>query len=195
MFLLRLIFGVKGSFSDPAIQALPTLRWPLLEQLPILGPVLSGHTVFVYVSWLLLAASWVLIYRTRWGIYLRAAGEHPEALETAGISVDRVRLLAQLACGVLCALAGAHLSLGQLTLFSEGMSAGRGFVALAAAIFGGANPLGLLGGAFLFGLAESVSVRLQHTEVAPQFPLMLPYVVTLVALYAVSYRRRLQTRR
>lgn len=192
IFLLRLFFGVKGSFSDPSIQALPALRWETLEQVPVVGRVLSGHTLFVYVSWLLVIAAWVVIYRTRWGKYLRAAGEHPEALETAGISVARVRMYAQMACGVLCGLAGAHLALGYLTLFSEGMSAGRGFVGLAAVIFGGTNPVGLLGSSLLFGLAEGVSLRLQQSGVPPQFPLMLPYVVTLIALYVVARRRRVR---
>lgn len=190
-FLLRLIFDVRGSFSSPQIQPLPHLDLPFLAGIPILGPILNDHSLFVYFSLLLVAVFWVLVYRTPLGFYLRAAGEHPEALETAGISVSRIRWIASLISGLMCGLAGAHLSLGYLVLFAENMTAGRGFIALAAVIFGGANPLGMGLTALLFGFADGLSLRLQNIGVPSQIILMLPYLTTLLALIV----RALQGRR
>lgn len=190
IFLLRLVFGVRGSFSSPQIQPLPSLELPWIENIPILGSLLSGESIFVYLAWVFVGLFWVLIYRTPLGFYLRAAGEHPLALETAGIQVDRVRWIASLICGAMCGLAGAHLSLGYLVLFAENMTAGRGFIALSAVIFGGANPLGMSLAALLFGFAEGLSLRIQNIGIPSQITLMLPYLVTLLALFVRALRSR-----
>lgn len=188
VFLLRLIFDVRGSFSSPQIDALPSINLPILAGIPLLGPVLNGHSIFVYLSWLFVALFWVIIFKTPLGFYFRAAGEHPEALSTAGISVSRIRWIASLLSGVMCGLGGAHLSLGYLVLFAENMSAGRGFIALAAVIFGGANPIGMSVTALLFGFAEGLSLRVQNVGVPSQLTLMLPYLLTLAALIFRSLR-------
>ena len=190
VFLLRLIFDVRGSFSSPQIVALPRLDLPLVEAIPILGPILNGHSVFVYISLALVGLFWIITFKTPVGFYLRAAGEHPEALETAGISVSRIRWLASLISGIMCGLAGAHLSLGYLVLFSENMTAGRGFISLAAVIFGGANPIGMSLTSLLFGFADGLSLRLQNIGMPSQFMLMLPYITTLLALIIRSLRGR-----
>jgi general nucleoside transport system permease protein len=182
IFLSRLIFNVKGSFSSPKIQGLPTISIPALDSIPVLGALLNNHSLFIYLSWILIAVFWVVIYRTPVGFYFRAAGEHPEALETSGIRVNSMRWIAALVCGVMCGLAGAHLSLGYLKLFVENMTAGKGFIALAAVIFGGANPLGMGLTAFLFGIADGASLRIQNAGIPSQFTLMLPYIATVAAL-------------
>lgn len=182
VFLTRLFFEVRGSFSDQRIVGIPSIHIPFLEEIPILDQLLNNHSAFVYLSWILIIVFWFLVYKTPFGYYLRSAGEHPEALETTGIRVDRIRWYAALICGFMCGLAGAHLSLGYLEMFVENMTAGRGFIALSAVIFGGSNPLIMSLTSLLFGLAEGLSLRIQNLGVPSQFTLMLPYLTTLVAL-------------
>lgn len=195
VFLLRTVFGpgVKGSFSDPRVQALPALDWPLLERVPVVGPLLNGNTLLVYASWLLVLLCWVLLYKTPLGYHLRASGEHPEALRTAGKSPERMKCLASVLCGALSALAGAHLSLGYLTLFSENMSDSRGFVAVACVIFGASNPPKVFLAALLFGFLDALGLRLQR-YVSSYLTAMVPYVVTVLMMVLVVLYRRRRTR-
>ncbi len=186
VFLLRLFFQVRGSFSDPQIQPLAKIQFGFLENIPALNTLFNNHSLFVYLSWVLVILFWIIFYRTPFGFYVRAAGEHPEVLETAGISVNRIRWMASLICGLMCGLGGAHLSLGYLVLFSENMTAGRGFIALAAVIFGGSNPVGMALTSLLFGFAEGLSLRIQNIGIPSQITLMLPYVTTLIALFLRS---------
>jgi ABC-type uncharacterized transport system permease subunit len=121
---------------------------------------------------------------------LRAAGEHPEALDTAGISVHKIRYIASMLCGALCALAGAHLALGYLNQYVINISSGRGFIALAAVIFGNGNPVSLLFVSLLFGLADSLSIRFQGLGVPGYFALMVPYTATILALVIWSVQKQ-----
>ncbi len=148
--------------------------------------VALGHTPLVYITIVIaIAAQWAL-YRTRWGLRLRALGEHPRAADTVGISVVRGRYMAVLMSGALAGLAGANLTLEQVGSFSENMTAGRGFIALAANIFGRWTPVGSYLAALLFGFAEALEIRLQAfigvIKIPPQFFLMLPYILTVVVL-------------
>jgi ABC-type uncharacterized transport system permease subunit len=190
VYLSRMIFNVKGSFSSPRIAGLPNINFPFLDGIPLLNQVLNNHSLFVYLSWVFILLFWVLIYKTPYGYYFRAAGEHPLALETAGIRVNRMRWIASLICGVMCGMAGAHLSLGYLRLFVENMTAGRGFIALAAVIFGGTNPIGMALTALLFGIADGASLRIQSGGIPSQFTLMLPYMATIIALVLRSVANR-----
>jgi simple sugar transport system permease protein len=189
-FLMRAWFEVKASFSSPQIQPLPEVALPGLPADSVLGVLFSHHTVLTYLSWILVPLLYVLFYHTRFGLHLRATGEHPEALEAAGGRVVLMRYVASAACGTLCGLAGTHLALGYLSQFVQNMTAGRGFIALAALLFGDGNPVRILGASFIFGLAESLSIRLQGFGIPPYFALMTPYIVTIVALIIVSARRR-----
>lgn len=190
VFLLRTIFGVKGAFQDPSLQGLGKIDIPGLAALPILGPLLSGHSWVIYLSWLLVAAMQLLLFHHAWGLRMRGVGEHPEAAATLGVSVTGLRYLAVLLSGALCGLAGAQLSLGNVTLFVENMSAGRGWIAVVAVMFGRAHPLGVLAASLLFGLADSVGFRLQGLQMPSQFTGMVPYVVTLVSLFIIEAQRR-----
>ncbi len=182
VFFSRLFFNVRGSFSDPRIVGIPNIHFDILEKVPMLNELFNDHSAFVYVSWIMIIVFWFLIYRTPYGFYFRAAGEHPEALETTGIRVNKIRWIANVICSVMCGLAGAHLSLGYLKLFVEDMTAGRGFIALSAVIFGGSNPLTMSFTSLLFGLAEGISLRIQNMGIPSQFTLMLPYLTTILAL-------------
>jgi simple sugar transport system permease protein len=149
--------------------------------------LLSGHTALAYLSILLVPLSWYVLYRTRFGLRLRAVGENPAAVDTAGISVIKLRYSAIIICGLLCGLAGAYLSTGLAAGFVKDMSAGRGFIALAALIFAKWRPWHILTATLLFGLLEAISNRFQNIDIFGfilpiQLMQALPYVLTVVIL-------------
>jgi simple sugar transport system permease protein len=180
--LYRGLFGVTGQALT--ITTFSSLSLPVLSAIPFLGFSLFQHTVLVYISLLLVPVGGFFLFHTRAGLQLQAVGEHPKAAETVGISVYRTRTTALLVEGVLAGIAGSYLSLSYSNTFIEGMSAGRGFIALAIVIFGRWRPAGILGGALFFGGATSLQFYLQAlgSTVPYQFVLMLPYVLTLLAL-------------
>lgn len=190
MFLLRSIFGVKGAFSSPKIQPLPVISIPFIEKIPLLNVIFNNHSIFVYISWLLIIALYIFLYMTPYGRWFRAAGEFPDALDTVGISSDKIKFLSSILCGIFCGFAGVHLSLGYLTLFTENMSANRGFIALAAIIFGSANPVRTYVAALIFGFFDALGIRLQGVGIPSQFTQMFPYIVTVLVLVAVVKRER-----
>ena len=189
VFLLRTVLKVKGSFSGPGIVPLPTLSIPLVKDIPRLGELLSGNTLLVYVSWALVLLIWLLIYKTPFGFHLRASGESPEALRAAGRSPERMKCTASVLCGALSGLAGAHLSLGYLTMFAENMSAARGYVAFACVIFGGGNPPKVFLAALLFGFIDALGLRMQK-YISSDLTSMAPYMVTVIMMVAVVWMRR-----
>jgi simple sugar transport system permease protein len=163
----------------------------LLEPVPFVGPlyanVISGHTILVYVGLLTVPLTWYILFRTRFGLRLRAVGENPGAVDTAGVSVIGLRYSAVLICGLLCGLAGAYLATGLSAGFVKDMSAGRGFIALAALIFAKWRPWYALSACLLFGLLEALGNRFQSLEVLgvtvpTQFMQALPYILTVVIL-------------
>ena len=162
-----------------------------LGQLTFIGPVyselISGHTILVYFAILAIPGSWWILYKTTFGLRLRAVGENPEALDTAGISVIKTRYLAIIICGILCGLSGAYLSTGLSAGFVKDMSAGRGYIALAALIFAKWRPWYILSACLLFGLLEAISNRYQNIDVFDitlpvQFMQTLPYLLTVIIL-------------
>jgi general nucleoside transport system permease protein len=170
------------------------IQWPLtgvLGDIPVLGPVyveiVSGHTFLVYVAILAVPLTWWILFRTRFGLRLRAVGENPAAVDTAGISVVRLRYTAVAICGLLTGLAGAYLATGLAAGFVKDMSAGRGFIALAALIFAKWRPWPALGACLLFGFLEAVGNRYPNLEflgvtLPVQFMQALPYILTVVIL-------------
>lgn len=189
VFLLRAIFGVKGAFRDPRIEGLGKLELPLIDGVPILGPLLSGHSWVVYLSLFLVAALWALLFHHPLGLRLRGVGEHAQAAATLGVDARATRGAAVIASGMLCGLAGAQLSLGNVSLFVEGMSAGRGWIAVVAVLLGRAHPAGVAAACLVFGFTDSLGFRLQGREIPSQFTAMLPYLVTLVGLAIFASRR------
>ena len=170
------------------------IEWPgadLVRDAPLLGPVyddlISGHTVLVYVALLAVPISWWVLFRTRFGLRLRAVGENPGAVDTAGVSVVRLRYAAVLICGLLTGIAGAYLATGLAAGFVKEMTAGRGFIALAALIFAKWRPFGALGACLLFGFLEAISNRYPTIPLGPvtipdAFVQALPYILTVVIL-------------
>ena len=162
-----------------------------LADVPVLGPIygglISGHSVLVYVALLVVPLTWWVLFRTRFGLRLRAVGENPAAVDTAGVSVVGLRFAAVMICGLLCGIAGAHLATALGAGFVKDMSAGRGFIALAALIFAKWRPWHALGACLLFGLLEALGNRFQNIEVAgidvpTQLMQALPYILTVVIL-------------
>jgi ABC-type uncharacterized transport system permease subunit len=182
----RGLFGITGQALT--IATMPTWEVPLLHATPIIGFGLFQHTVLVYVAVLLVPCAHFFLLHTRAGLQLHAVGEHPQAAETLGISVAWVRVLALLCEGALGGIAGAYLSLAYSNTFIEGMSAGRGFIALAIVIFGRWRPVGVFLAALFFGAATALQFHLQASGAAIpyQFVLMLPYILTLGALSLVG---------
>ncbi len=190
-YLLRQIFEVKGAFAGPGIVAVPNIDIPLIKNIPFLGDILSGHNLIIYLTFFITLGVTYLVFRTRFGLRLRAAGYNALCLDTSGVSTARIRIWSLVLCGVLCGLAGAYLSLGYVTLFSENMSAGRGWISLAAVILVNGNPLGIAFISLLFGFSDGLGLFLQ--QVLPsQFTSMVPYVATLIALFVYSVRKKEQ---
>ena len=185
VYLLRSIFGVKGTFSDKGIVGLPKIHLDFLDHIPFLGPLLNDNSMFVYVTWVLVFLTWLFLYRTPYGFWMRAAGEHPQSLETAGISPVRMKFLASVLCGIFCGFAGAHLSLGYLTMFTEGMSGDRGFIAFACVLFGMANPPKVFLAALLFGFLQALGLRLQSVGVPADLTSIIPYASTVLMMVYV----------
>ncbi|MGH9799522.1 MAG: ABC transporter permease, partial [Blastocatellia bacterium] len=155
---------------------------------PMLASVFNQKPI-VYLAFFAVAISVYVLYRTRFGLRLRAVGENPEAADTAGVNVRRMRYAGVLISGALAALGGAYLSIGQSSQFTRNMTAGRGFIALAALIFGKWHPVGALMACLLFGFAEAVSIRMQgNVNIPNQFVLMIPYVLTMVMLAGLIRR-------
>ncbi len=171
------------------------IEWPgaaAVSQVPVIGPLytelLSGHNLLVYLAFLAVPCAWWTIYRTRFGLRLRAVGENPAAVDTAGISVSMLRYQAMIACGVLCGLAGTYLSTAHGAAFVRDMTAGKGYIALAAMIFGKWRPVPAMFACLLFGFLDAVAARLQGVvipgigTVSVQFIQALPYLLTVILL-------------
>lgn len=163
-----------------------------LSEIPILDSIyvelISGHNLLVYIAFLAVPVTWWVLYKTRFGLRLRAVGENPQAVDTAGISVTFLRYRSVIIAGILCGIAGAYLSTGQNAAFGKEMSAGQGYIALAAMIFGKWKPVPGLLACMLFGFLDAMAVRLQGVaipgigEIPVQFMQALPYVLTVILL-------------
>lgn len=182
-FALRAIFDVKGAYYDKNMVGLPKWDIPLIQDIPWVGTVFSGHSPLVYLGIVLAIVLQWYLFKSVSGFRLRSVGENPVAAQSIGIKVRRIQYGAILMCGVLCALAGAQLSLGQVTMFTEGMTAGRGFIALVATMLGQSNPLGIMASSLLFGFMDALGIRLQGFSLPTHFTMMLPYIVTLLAMF------------
>jgi len=189
VLLLEGIFGQEGLFMSSDIPTFPTIELPYIKDIPILGPIVSGHTLLVYVAYLSIpVVSWFL-YKTRWGLRVRIVGEAEDAAQAAGVSVNRIKVQTMLACGFFCGLGGAYLSLGYVSFFARQMTNDRGFIAVAAIIFARGNPWLTALIALLFGFAQAFSIRLpQTTDIAPQLLQIIPYAVTIAGLVIVGWR-------
>lgn len=187
-YMSQIIWGSRG--ASQSVQGLGTLSIPLLADVPLIGEVVGKQTPLVYIALIAVVASYFVLFKTPLGLRIRAVGEHPGAADTTGINVSTTKYLCVVISGILASLGGAFLSLGHLSLFVNGMTGGRGFIALAAMILGGWSPFGALGASLLFGFADALQIRLQSIGALPsQIVLTLPYILTIIVL-AVFARKR-----
>jgi simple sugar transport system permease protein len=188
--LLFMVTGSKGVSNSLQSQVLPSIDIPLLDAIPLLGPALSGHHVLTYVA--IFAAPLVAVFLTRTptGIRLRAVGEKPEAAAAAGINVVRYQVWALAASGAFGGLAGAFLSMGYVSWFAQNMTAGRGFIALAAEVMGYGSAMGTMLAAILLGTAETISITMQGRGLPSELVQTVPYIVPVIALLLHAIRRQ-----
>ncbi len=191
VFLLYLAVGEKGISSSLVSGVLPSVEIPLLNKVPFVGEVLSGHNILTYVAILLVILISVFLYKTPLGLHIRGCGESPEALESVGIHVSRVQYIALAFSGALAALGGAYMSMGYVSYFVKDMIAGRGFIAIAAASLGANRPLPTLLVCLLFGAAEALAVNpsIQNMGVPTELVSTIPYIVTIIVLVMYSCKK------
>ena len=183
-YMTQIIWGSRGA-SD-SVEAISDISIPIIKDLPIIGPIFGTHSPLVYLMPIVVYASYYVLFKTPFGLRIRAVGEHPVAAETAGVNVIKVKYFGVIISGMLAGLGGAFLSLSHLNLFTRGMTGGRGFIAMAAMIFGKWMPFGILASGLLFGFADALQIRLQSLGILPpQIILMIPYLLTIAILAGV----------
>ena len=172
---------IGGTQSVPGIGNLPI---PGLSKIPFIGPIFFSHNVLVYLAFLFVPLAWYILFKTPWGLRVRAVGTNPRAADSIGIQVNRIRYQALAVGGALAGLAGAYLSLAQVKMFSDEIIAGRGFIAVALVYFGHWHPVKIMGGALLFSLAQALQLAIQGQGInfPYEFAVMLPYVMVIIVL-------------
>ncbi|MCS6836524.1 MAG: ABC transporter permease [Anaerolineae bacterium] len=170
--------------TEASLSTLPTLPLPILSELPVVGSAFFSNKPIFYLMFVVIIGTHIALFYTRWGLRVRAVGEHPSAADTVGINVNRVRWISVILSGMIAGLAGAWLSIEATGSFNDGMTSGVGFIALAAMIFGKWMPFGAFGGALLFGFSSALGSRFQivGVPIPYQFLQMVPYILTLVVL-------------
>jgi ABC-type uncharacterized transport system permease subunit len=191
-YLQRSVLNVFPVLNQPG-PAIPALPIPFLWKLPVVGPVIFNLSPIIYTLFILLIVTQVLMNKTRWGLRVRSVGEHPKAADTLGINVFRIRYISVLISGAIAGLAGSYISIGSAGRFNEGMTAGKGFLGLAAMIFGNWNPFGAFAGSLIFGFFDSWQEKLALLQVGIPVDLlgMAPYIATMVVLAGFIGRSRM----
>ncbi len=187
-YLLLVQTAGQGVRSLASNLRLPVITWGPLANIRFLGPILFQQNIIFYVALLILVGIQLLLFRTNIGLRIRAVGEHPQAADTAGVNVRLVRYLCVISSGLLSGLAGAFLALGINGIFNSNITAGAGYIALAAMIFGKYTPLGTAGACVIFGLGEALAVRMQDSGVSPYLLSTIPYILTVIALVGLVGR-------
>lgn len=188
IFILYLVSGERGTSASLASKVVPTLEIPGLMDIPILGNVILGQNMLVYVAFLAVIIIYYMLYKTPLGLKIRAVGGNPGAAESVGVSVKKTQYLAMTISGILSGLGGAFMTMGYLTVFTKDMVAGRGFIGLAAGNIGGQNPVGALLASLLFGFFDALGNNLQGFNIPVEFIFMIPYVTTIIAYSYSTYR-------
>jgi len=189
-WLMQVFWGSRG--CSPNVNGLSVISIPFIKGIPLLGKLLGTHSPLVYLMFILVFAGWILLFKTPLGLRIRIIGEHPEAADTLGIRIKRIQYFCVILSGILAGLGGAYLSLGHLNSFSMNMSAGRGYMALAANIFGKWNPFGGFFASYLFAYTDAAQMRLQglNIGIANELIRMFPYILTILVLAGAVIRSR-----
>lgn len=178
--------------SVETVSGFPALKIPLLGDIPILGEIFFRQSLLVYVAYLLVPISWFVLNKTTLGLKIRAVGENPQAADSLGVNVAAIRYFTIIQGGMLSGLAGASLSIGLLNVFKQNMTSGQGFIAVALVYFGGWRPVGVLMGALLFSMVNALQlwVQIKNIPIPSDFAIMMPYVLTILALVIAVKRER-----
>lgn len=190
VFLLSAITGDKGTSASLNSLVLPDVSIPIVESVPVLGDILSGHNILTYFSLICIVALHILFNHTALGLRIQAVGESPESAKSVGVDVFKVKFIALILSGLLASFGGAFLSMGYVSWFSSGMTAGRGYIALAARAIAGNTSVGSLLASLLFGFAGTLSNYLQSFNVPVEFIHMTPYGITIVGFIVISVANR-----
>jgi len=188
--LLKAIWQAEG--MSESVASIPNITVPVLNKIPVIGGLFKSQSPYLYLTILIVAAVWIFFYKTKYGVRYRAIGDQPFAVQSCGVNVNRYRYIAMMVSGALAGLAGSYLSISQNNLFVVDMTAGRGFMGLAANIFGGWNPIGSMGAGLVFAVAQAGRFYLNDSaiQIPSQIIQMLPYVVTLVILLIVGKKAK-----
>ena len=194
VFVLQIVTGEKGNSSSLQSFVFPNIDIPVIKNIPIIGEIVSGHNALTYIALIMVFVVWFLMYKTPLGLRMRAIGESPDVASSVGQSVSKIQFLAIILCGILTSLGGMYLSMGYLDMFVRDMTAGRGFIALAACSMGRATPIGALVSAMIFAFFDGLSNILQILKIPSEFIQMLPYLSTIIGLtiYSIQKRARLK---
>lgn len=187
IFLLIVITGGRNTSALGSL-TFPSFHIPLIQSIPILGPILSGHNIMTYVAFLSVFVYYIVLFKTPLGLRVRAVGQNPDAARSVGINVDRVKMYALMISGVFGALGGLYLSMGYVSWFSRDMVAGRGFIAVAAATMGGNLSIGTLLGSMLFGLVNTLTIYISSLDIPSDLVQSIPYLATVIVLAVYSAR-------
>ena len=188
IFFMYLASGDRGYSANLASKVMPTIQLPVIQSIPVLGGILSGHNILTYFAFVCVALTWVLLYKTPMGLQIRAVGESPNAADSVGVSVNRIKYIALAISGALAGMGGAFMSMGYMSSFNTNMTAGRGFIALAAEAMGRGEPIGTMLTSLLFGFADALANNMQSLGLPQELVAMTPYIFTIVglAVYAAS---------
>lgn len=189
-FIIRQYYAQISMLISPNVKLLPNISIPSLDNSPFWNSLLNNYSILIPTSLVLVAVTYFIFYKTPFGYWLRAAGFNPAAVSASGKSITGIRFAAFVISAAFCGLAGVHLSMGYLGMFALSLVAGRGFVALAIVLFGGGNPITVLVASLIFGMADAASLRIPTAIIPPQFPLMLPYIITILAITLMSWYTR-----
>lgn len=194
VFLLYALTGVRGISSSLSSKVMPSVNIPVIKDIPVLGAVISGQNIVTYMAFIAAFVIWFLLFRTSLGLRIRAVGENPDAAKSVGISVFKTKSIALVIAGILSGMGGAYMSMGYVSWFVKNITAGRGWIGIAAAAMSGQHPILGMVSALLFGVADSIANTLQTINLPSQLVLMIPYVVTIVAmcLYAWYAQKKKQ---
>ncbi|MCI5723927.1 MAG: ABC transporter permease [Erysipelotrichaceae bacterium] len=199
IFLVKVITGITQGTQLTSTTSLitqklqiPSITIPFINQIPVIGNVLSGHSLLTYLAFISVFLTWVLLYRTPLGLNIRSVGENPHAASSVGVSVLRIKYITMVIAGILCGMGGAFMSMYYAMGWSLDMLAGRGFIALAAQAMGAGEPLGCMLSALIFGFAQALGIKLSATGVDSNLVSPIPYLVTIIGLvvFAIIARRR-----
>ncbi|MGB9843096.1 MAG: ABC transporter permease [Caldisericia bacterium] len=192
IFLLYIFAKDKGTSSSLKSLVFPSIQIPILKDIPILGEIFSGHNILTYLALLSILIFFIIIFKTPLGLRIRAVGQNPDAASSVGINVNKIKFYALILSGIFGALGGLYLSMGYVSWFARDMTAGRGFIAIAASNLGAHLPLGVFLASILFGILNTIAIYLASLQVPSEFIQMIPYIATIITLtiYSIQASRK-----